>query len=72
MRKEGKDGFIPECKNKQELKQLKSTVVNKLRDKDQIEPKGVQLKLKIFNLDKEEMNFEEDKIEMIIKQNHLD
>lgn len=45
-----------------------------MRDKYQIiKARGAQQKLKIFNLDEEEMKCDEDQIvDMIIKQNHLD
>lgn len=74
LRKGGRGAVILGCESEQELKQLKSNVVSKLGDKYQIiEPKGAQPKLKILNLDEEETNCDEDQIvDMIIKQNHLD
>lgn len=56
LRKGGKGAIILGCKRigEQELKQLKSKVENTLGGKYQIiEPKGVQPKLKILNLDEE-------------------
>ncbi|XP_077279098.1 uncharacterized protein LOC143906728 [Temnothorax americanus] len=74
LRKGGKGALILGCESEQELKQLKSTAVSKLGDKYQIiEPRGAQPKLKIFNLDEEEIKCDEGQIvDMIIKQNHLD
>lgn len=74
LRRGGRGAVILGCESEQELKQLKSNVVSKLGDKYQIiEPKGAQPKLKILNLDEEEINCDEDQIvDMIIKQNHLD
>ncbi|KMQ86031.1 hypothetical protein RF55_15102 [Lasius niger] len=73
MRKGGKGALILGCESEQELKQLKATVENKMGDKYQItEPKKIYLKVKILNVDEEEMKDEEDRVvNMIIKQNHL-
>lgn len=73
MRKVGKGALILGCESEQELKQLKATVENKIGDKYQItEPKKIYRKVKIFNVDEEEMVEDEERVvNMIIKQNHL-
>ncbi|KAG7191190.1 hypothetical protein KM043_013985 [Ampulex compressa] len=61
--KRGKAVIVLACKSVQEFKQLKSKVESKLGGKYQItEPKGFEPKLKILNLDEEDINFEEDQI----------
>ncbi|EZA53813.1 hypothetical protein X777_06629 [Ooceraea biroi] len=74
MRKEGNGALILGYGSEKEIKQLKSTVENKLGNKYQIiEPRNAQLKLKIFNVDEEEMKCNEKQIVgMIIKQNNLE
>lgn len=78
LRKGGKGAIVLGCESEQELKQLKSKVESKLDGKYQvIEPKSVEPKLKILNLDDEEINCDEDQIvDMLIRQNcqnhHLD
>lgn len=62
------------CDSKKEITQLKSTVQNKLGDKYQImEPKTVEPKLKIFNVEEDDMKLkDEDIIEMLIRKNKLE
>lgn len=74
LRKGGKGTIILGCESEKEIKQLKSTVQNKLGDKYQVvEPRATEPKLKIFNVEEDEMKLEEeDIIELLIKQNQLE
>ncbi|RLU17704.1 hypothetical protein DMN91_009941 [Ooceraea biroi] len=63
MRKGGNGAFILGCESEKEIKQLKSTVEIKLGNKYQIiELRNAQLKVKIFNVDEEEMKCNEEQI----------
>lgn len=74
MRKGGNGALILGCESEQELKQLKSTVENKLGNRYQIiEPRSAQMKIKVINVDEEEIKCDKEQIgDMIIKQNNLD
>lgn len=74
LKKAGKGTVILGCESEKEIKQLKSTVQNKLGNKYQImEPRIMEPKLKITNIEEDEIKLEEeDLIELLIKQNQLE
>lgn len=74
LKKAGKGTVILGCESEKEIKQLKSTVQNKLGDKYQImESRIMEPKLKITNIEEDEIKLEEeDLIELLIKQNQLE
>lgn len=74
LRKGGKGSVILGCESETEIKQLKVTVSEKLgKDFEIMEPKKIKPKLKVLNVDEDEMKLkDEDLIETIKKQNNFD
>lgn len=74
LRKGGKGSVILGCESEREIKQLKDTVSKKLgKDFEIMEPKKIKPKLKVLDVDEDEMKLkDEDLIDMIKKQNNID
>ena len=74
LRKGGKGTVILGCESEKEIKELKSTVQSKLGERYQVvEPRITEPKLKILNVEEDEIKLEEeDIIELLIKQNQLE
>jgi len=72
--RKGKGTVILDCGSESEMKQLKDLMSEKLgKDFEIAEPKKVKLKLKIINIEKEEMILKDEKlIDTIKKQNNID
>lgn len=74
LRKGGKGSVILGCESEREIKQLKDTVSEKLgKDFEIMEPKKIKPKLKVLNVDEDEMKLkDENLIDTIKKQNNID
>lgn len=74
LRKGGKGSVILGCESEREIKQLKDTVSEKLgKDFEVVEPKKIKPKLKVLDVDEDEMKLkDEDLIDTIKKQNNID
>jgi len=72
LKKGGKGTVILGCESESEMKQLKVTMREKL-GKDFVEPKKIKPKLKVINIEEEEMILKDEKlIDTIKKQNNMD
>jgi len=74
LRKGGKGTVILGCESESEMKQLKVSVREKLgKDFEIVEPKKIKPKLKVINIEEEEMILKDEKlIDTIKKQNNMD
>ncbi|EFN77658.1 hypothetical protein EAI_05448, partial [Harpegnathos saltator] len=72
--KGNKGTVILECESKSQMEELKVTVQNKLgKDYNIMEPKGAKPKIKIINIDEEEMALDDENLlNIIMKQNKLE
>ncbi|XP_076292176.1 uncharacterized protein LOC143214708 [Lasioglossum baleicum] len=73
IKKRGKGSIILGCESEKEIKRLKDTVCEKLGEDFEIaEPKKRKPKIKIVNVNEEEMNLDDENlIDAILKQNEI-